>query len=61
MSNSITISLMTKRRENAKKMAARAAELMKEKNCDLEVELTIPVSLTSFTKQLFKFFIGTVP
>lgn len=39
MSNSITISLMTKRRENAKKMAARAAELMKEKNCDLEFEL----------------------
>ena len=39
MSNSITISLMTKRREDAKKMAARAAELMKEKNCDLEFEL----------------------
>ena len=39
MSNSITISLTTKRREDAEKMAARAAELMKEKNCDLEFEL----------------------
>ena len=32
MSNSITISLTTKRREDAEKMAARATELMKEKN-----------------------------
>ena len=39
MSNSITISLTTKRREDAEKMAARATELMKEKNCDLEFEL----------------------
>ena len=39
MSNSITISLMTKRRENSKKMATRAAELLKEKNCDWEFEL----------------------
>ena len=39
MSNSITISLTTKRREDAEKMAARAAELMKEKNSDLEFEL----------------------
>lgn len=39
MSNSITISLTTKRREDAEKMAARAAELVKEKNCDLEFEL----------------------
>ena len=39
MSNSITISLTTKRREDAENMAARAAELMKEKNCDLEFEL----------------------
>ena len=39
MSNGITISLMTKRREDAEKMAARAAELVKEKNCDLEFEL----------------------
>ena len=39
MSNSITISLTTKRREDAEKMAARAAELLKEKNCDLEFEL----------------------
>ena len=39
MSNCITISLTTKRREDAEKMAARAAELMKEKNCDLEFEL----------------------
>jgi hypothetical protein len=39
MSNSITISLTTKRREDAEKIAARAAELMKEKNCDLEFEL----------------------
>ena len=39
MSNGITISLMTKRREDAEMMATRAAELMKEKNCDLEFEL----------------------
>ena len=39
MSNSITISLTTKRREDAEKIAARAAELVKEKNCDLEFEL----------------------
>lgn len=39
MSNGITISLMTKRREDAEKMATRAAELVKEKNCDLEFEL----------------------
>ena len=39
MSNGITISLMTKRREDAEKMATRAAELLKEKNCDLEFEL----------------------
>lgn len=39
MSNGITISLTTKRREDAEKMATRAAELMKEKNCDLEFEL----------------------
>ena len=39
MSNSITISLTSKRREDAEKMAARTAELMKEKNCDLEFEL----------------------
>lgn len=39
MSNSITISLTTKPREDAEKMAARAAELVKEKNCDLEFEL----------------------
>lgn len=30
MSNGITISLMTKRREDAEKMATRAAELVKE-------------------------------
>jgi hypothetical protein len=30
---------MTKRREDAEKMATRAAELVKEKNCDLEFEL----------------------
>ena len=30
---------MTKRREDAEKMATRAAELLKEKNCDLEFEL----------------------
>ena len=39
MSNSITISLTTKRREDAEKIAARAAELVQEKNCDLEFEL----------------------
>ena len=39
MSNSITISLTTKRREDAEKISARAVELMKEKNCDLEFEL----------------------
>ena len=39
MSNGITISLTTKRREDAEKMATRAAELLKEKNCDLEIEL----------------------
>ena len=39
MSNSITISLTTKRREDAEKMAEHAAELMKEKNFDLEFEL----------------------
>ena len=39
MSNGITISLTTKRREDAEKMAARAAELVKEKDCDLEFEL----------------------
>ena len=39
MSNGITISLMTKRREDAEMMATRAAELLKEKNCDLEFEL----------------------
>ncbi len=39
MSNSITISLTTKRREDAENMAARAAELVQEKNCDLEFEL----------------------
>ena len=39
MSNCITISLTTKRREDAEKMAARAAELVKEKDCDLEFEL----------------------
>ena len=39
MSNGITISLMTKRREDAEMMATRAAELVKEKNCDLEFEL----------------------
>lgn len=37
--NSITISLTTKRREDAEKMATRAAELLKEKNSDLEFEL----------------------
>jgi hypothetical protein len=39
MSNSITISLTTKRREDAEKIAARAAELVKVKNYDLEFEL----------------------
>ena len=39
MSNSITISLTTKRCEDAEKIAARAAELVQEKNCDLEFEL----------------------
>lgn len=39
MSNSITISLTTKRREDVEKIAARAAELVKEKNYDLEFEL----------------------
>ena len=39
MSNSITISLTTKRREDAEKIAARAAELVQEKNYDLEFEL----------------------
>ena len=39
MSNSITISLTTKRRDDAEKIAARAAELVQEKNCDLEFEL----------------------
>lgn len=37
--NSITISLTTKRREDAEKMATRAAELLKEKDSDLEFEL----------------------